>query len=112
MIGLGRMGANMARRMARGGADVLAWSRSAGTRRALAREPRVATVADLASMVEKLRTPRVLWLMLPAGKATEDTLARLAPLLAKGDVVVNGANAYYKDSMRPVSYTHLTLPTN
>ena len=100
MIGLGRMGANMARRLARGGAEVLAWSRSAGARRALAREPRVAAVADLASMVETLRTPRVLWLMLPAGKATADTLAQLAPLLARGDVVVNGANAYYKDSMR------------
>jgi 6-phosphogluconate dehydrogenase len=100
MIGLGRMGANMARRLARGGAEVLAWSRSAGTRRALAREPRVAAVADLASMVEKLAAPRVLWLMLPAGKPTEDTLATLAPLLARGDVVVNGANAYYKDSMR------------
>jgi 6-phosphogluconate dehydrogenase len=60
----------------------------------------VAAVADLDSMVAKLHTPRVLWLMLPAGKATDDTLARLAPLLAKGDVVVNGANAYYKDSMR------------
>ena len=63
MIGLGRMGANMARRMARGGAEVLAWSRSAGARRALAREPRVATVADLASLVEKLKAPRVLWMM-------------------------------------------------
>jgi len=100
MIGLGRMGANMTRRLARGGANVIAWDRAAPARRALARERRVATVADLASLLRELRAPRVIWLMLPSGKATEDTLARLAPLLTRGDVVVNGANAYYKDSMR------------
>ena len=100
MIGLGRMGANMARRLARGGASVIAWDRTAAVRRALARERRIAAAPDLASLVQKLRAPRVLWLMLPAGKVTEDTLAQLTPLLAKGDVVVNGANAYYKDSMR------------
>ena len=51
-------------------------------------------------MVQELKAPRVLWLMLPAGKATEDILARLVPLLAQGDVLVDGANANYKDSMR------------
>ena len=100
IIGLGRMGANMARRLARGGANVIAWDRTAAVRRALARERRIAAAPDLATLVQALKAPRVLWLMLPAGKVTEDTLARLTPLLAKGDVVVNGANAYYKDSMR------------
>ncbi len=100
IIGLGRMGANMARRLARGGANVIAWDRAASARRALARERRVAIAAGLAALVQELKAPRVLWLMLPAGRASADTLARLAPLLAKGDVLVDGANAHYKDSMR------------
>jgi 6-phosphogluconate dehydrogenase len=100
MIGLGRMGANMARRMARGGASVIAWDKAARARRALARERRVTTVTDLASLLQKLAPPRVIWLMLPSGKASDDAFARLAPLLAKGDVLVDGANAHYRDSMR------------
>jgi len=100
MIGLGRMGANMARRLARGGARVVAWDKAAPARRALARERRVTAVADIASLLQQLKAPRVIWLMLPAGKASADTLARLLPLLAAGDVLVDGANANYKDSMR------------
>ncbi len=100
MIGLGRMGANMARRLARGGARVAAWDRAAAARRALAGERRVVIAPDLAALVQGLASPRVIWLMLPAGKASEDTLARLLPLLAKGDVLIDGANANYKDSMR------------
>ena len=100
MIGLGRMGANMARRLARGGASVIAWDRAAAARRALAQERRVVLAPDLAALVRELKAPRVLWLMLPAGKATEDILARLTPLLATGDVIVDGANAHYRDSMR------------
>jgi len=100
MIGLGRMGANMARRLARGGANVLAWDRAATARRALAPERRVAIAPDLAALVQGLKSPRVIWMMLPAGKASADALARLLPLLAKGDVLVDGANANYKDSMR------------
>ena len=100
IIGLGRMGGNMARRLARGGANVVAWDRTAAVRRALARERRIAAAPDLASLVQELKAPRVLWLMLPAGKVTEGVLAQLQPLLAKGDVLVDGANANYKDSMR------------
>jgi len=100
MIGLGRMGANMARRLARGGAGVIAWDRAMAARRALAGERRVSVAPDLAALVQALKAPRVLWLMLPAGKASEDTLARLLPLLAQGDVLVDGANANYRDSMR------------
>lgn len=100
MIGLGRMGADMARRLARGGASVVAWDRAAAARRALARERRVVIAPALADLVQTLKAPRVLWLMLPAGRASTDTLARLLPLLAQGDVLVDGANANYKDSMR------------
>jgi len=100
MIGLGRMGANMARRLARGGASVIAWDKAAPARRALARERRIAIAPDLASLLHKLKPPRVIWMMLPSGKASADLLARLVPLLARGDVLVDGANANYKDSMR------------
>jgi len=100
MIGLGRMGANMARRLARGGARVIAWDRAAAARRALARERRILVAPDLAALVQQLKPPRVIWLMLPAGKPSADTIARLRPLLARGDVIVDGANAHYKDSMR------------
>ena len=100
MIGLGRMGGNMARRLARGGANVVVWDRTAAVRRALARERRITAAPDLASLVQELKAPRVLWLMLPAGRVTEGVLAQLQALLAKGDVLVDGANANYKDSMR------------
>ena len=100
IIGLGRMGANMARRLARGGAQVLAWDRAAAARRALARERGVTLAPDLAALVRELKSPRVIWLMLPAGKASAATIARLAPLLARGDVLVDGANANYRDSMQ------------
>ena len=100
IVGLGRMGANMARRLARGGASVVAWDRAASARRALTGERRVRLAADIPALVQQLEKPRVLWLMLPAGKASANIIARLVPLLARGDVLVDGANAYYKDSMR------------
>jgi len=100
MVGLGRMGGNMARRLARAGVDVVAWDRAAGSRAGLASEPRVAVVESLGALVESLPAPRAVWLMLPAGAPTEETLAELRGLLASGDVVVDGANAWYRDSMR------------
>jgi 6-phosphogluconate dehydrogenase len=100
MVGLGRMGGNMSRRIARAGLGVVAWDRAAGARAGLAGESGVATVETLAALVQALPAPRVVWLMLPAGPPTEDTLTELRGLLATGDVVVDGANAWFKDSMR------------
>jgi 6-phosphogluconate dehydrogenase len=100
MIGLGRMGGNMSRRVARGGHTVIAWDRSPDARKALHDEPRIATADTLEALVSSLPAPRVVWLMLPAGAPTDETLQRLAPLLARGDVVVDGGNAMYKDSQR------------
>jgi 6-phosphogluconate dehydrogenase len=100
MIGLGRMGANMSRRLTRSGLQVVAWDRDEGARNALADEPRVDAVETLAMLVARLPTPRIVWLMLPAGLPTESTLQALQPLLAAGDVVVDGANAMYRDSQR------------
>jgi 6-phosphogluconate dehydrogenase len=100
MIGLGRMGGNMSRRIARAGHAVIAWDRSEQARAALGDEPRVELSATLEALVARLPAPRAVWLMLPAGAPTEETLRVLVPLLAKGDIVVDGANAMYRDSQR------------
>ena len=99
VIGLGRMGANMARRMARGGARVLAYDRDPAARAALEEEKGIDRVEGLASLAAQLAGERVILLMLPAGAATEDTLAELLPLLSAGDTLVDGGNAFYRDSM-------------
>jgi len=99
IVGLGRMGGNMARRIARGGAPVIAFDRDAAARDALTGEKHVQCVDSLAALVARLTPPRVIWLMLPAGAPTAQTLAALSPSLARGDVIVDGANAHYKDSI-------------
>jgi len=106
VVGLGRMGANMARRMARagareraGGARVVAYDRDPAARKALADEPGVTCVEGLAALAATLAGERVILVMLPAGAATEDTLAELLPMLSAGDTLVDGGNAFYKDSM-------------
>ena len=100
MIGLGRMGGNMSRRIARAGHVVVAWDRAAEARAVLAGEPRLVAVVTLEELVANLPSPRIVWLMLPAGAPTDETLLRLVPLLSPGDVVVDGANAMYRDSQR------------
>jgi 6-phosphogluconate dehydrogenase len=100
IVGLGRMGANMARRLARGGVRVLAYDRSDKAREALAGEPGVTCVEGLAAICAALEGERVLLLMLPAGPATEEALGVLLPLLSSGDTLVDGGNSFYKDSMR------------
>jgi 6-phosphogluconate dehydrogenase len=100
MIGLGRMGGNMARRIARAGHEVVAWDRAESARATLDGEPRVVVADTLEALVARLPVPRIVWLMLPAGAPTEDTLRLLVPQLARNDVLVDGANAYYRDSQR------------
>jgi 6-phosphogluconate dehydrogenase len=100
MVGLGRMGGNMARRIARAGLEVTAWDRAAGARAGLSGEAGVKVVETLEALAQALPAPRVVWLMLPAGAPTEQTLTELRGLLDPGDVVVDGANAWYRDSIR------------
>ena len=100
MVGLGRMGANMARRMARKSVRVAAHDLSPVARSALAQESGVTPHAELTALVAALPTPRVVWVMLPSGEVTEQALQTLAKLLAKDDVLVDGGNANYKDSRR------------
>ena len=99
IVGLGRMGASMARRLARGGAQVVAYDRERAAREALAGENRIESVEGLAALAARLGGERVILTMLPAGAPTEDTLAELLPLLSAGDTLVDGGNAYYKDTM-------------
>jgi 6-phosphogluconate dehydrogenase len=100
IVGLGRMGANMARRLARKGVRVAAHDVSPVARSAVEHERGITAHADLKNVIAALPAPRVVWVMLPAGEVTERALEQLALLLAKGDVLVDGGNALYKDSQR------------
>ena len=99
MIGLGRMGANMAERLARGGHRVVGFDRNAPARKR-AEEQGAESAASLAALVAKLQPPRVLWLMIPAGAAVDEAIAELAPLVAAHDVLVDGGNSNYRDTLR------------
>ncbi len=99
MIGLGRMGGNMAQRLLRHGHRVIGFDPDAHAREALVAHG-AGTAASLEELVRQLPAPRALWLMVPAGDITEQTLARLQPLLAASDTVIDGGNAFYKDSMQ------------
>ena len=99
MIGLGRMGANMAQRLMKGGHELEVFDPDLAPRKALAEKG--AKAADsLAMLVSAMPMPRVVWLMIPAGKITESTLDELATVLAPGDTVVDGGNSNYKDTQR------------
>ena len=100
LVGLGKMGANMARRMAQGGVRAALFDQSAEVTNVLAAEISAPAAASLAKLVERVTGPRVIWLMLPAGDVTERAIGLLAPLLSEGDVIVDGANSFYKDSVR------------
>jgi 6-phosphogluconate dehydrogenase len=100
IVGLGRMGGNMARRLARGGVGIVAYDRDAAGVNALAAEPGVAPADSLAALCSALAGERVILMMLPAGGPVEDCIAELRPLLSQGDLLVDGGNSYYKDSMR------------
>ncbi|MEO1767031.1 phosphogluconate dehydrogenase (NAD(+)-dependent, decarboxylating) [Thiobacter aerophilum] len=100
MVGLGRMGGNMARRLRRGGIEVVAWNRSFEVTEALARETGAQAAASFEQLLAALPAPRVVWLMLPAGQATDEAIERLAALATPGDLIVDGANGYYRDAIR------------
>ena len=99
MIGLGRMGGNMARRLRRGAAEIAVYNRSVEVAETLAQETGAQVLKSL-DQVTELASPRIVWLMLPAGAATEQAIELLVPHLTRGDLVVDGGNAFYKDSMR------------
>jgi 6-phosphogluconate dehydrogenase len=99
MIGLGRMGANMAQRLMRGGHRVVGYDPVVAAREMLEKNG-AETAATLELTVAKLKTPRALWLMVPAGEITDATIGNLMPLLAAGDTIIDGGNSNYRDTQR------------
>src|SRR5579875_1433207 len=98
MIGLGRMGANMVRRLMRGGHELVVFDRSADAVAGLGKEGASGATA-LADFVSKLKPPRAVWLMVPAA-VVDASIAELVPLLEKGDCIIDGGNSYYIDDIR------------
>ena len=98
MVGLGRMGANMVRRLLKDGHQCVAFNRSPGPMEALVREGATGA-ASLEDMAAKLERPRAVWLMVPAA-AVDSAIAALAPHLESGDIIVDGGNSYYVDDIR------------
>jgi len=99
MVGLGKMGANMTRRLMRGGHEVVVTDLSADNVRHIAGEGAIAS-ASLDDFVAKLAKPRVAWLMVPAGAPTEQTVQTLAQKFQAGDILIDGGNSYFKDDIR------------
>src|SRR6202034_835257 len=98
MIGLGRMGANMVRRLVKGGHSCVVYDRSAEAVKSLAKG-KVTGAASLEEFVQRLAKPRAIWLMVPAG-VVDGSIATLLPLLEAGDILIDGGNSYYVDDIR------------
>ena len=99
VVGLGRMGGNIVRRLVRAGHRCVAFDRTPAAIAAVA-GPGVTSAPDLAALVSQLEKPRAVWIMLPAGEATEGAVQALSGLLEAGDMVIDGGNAFYKDDIR------------
>jgi 6-phosphogluconate dehydrogenase len=99
MIGLGRMGINMARRLLQGGHQVAGYNRSPEKTKEIVKEGATGSFS-LQELVDNLSAPRVVWLMVPAGKPVDENLEQLKELLESGDMVIDGGNSYYKDDIR------------
>ncbi len=99
MIGLGKMGMNMAQRLVRGGHSVVGNARSESSIRE-AEEMGITGARSLEEVVSQLNAPRVVWVMVPAGAVTDSVIQSLIPLLEKGDIIIDGGNSNYKDSVR------------
>jgi 6-phosphogluconate dehydrogenase len=99
MIGLGRMGMNMARRLLAGNHEVIAYNRTAEKTNQLVKEDAIGAYS-LQEVAEKLSPPRIAWLMLPAGQLVDDHVNHLMALFSSGDIIIDGGNTYYKDDIR------------
>jgi 6-phosphogluconate dehydrogenase len=99
MIGLGRMGGNMSERLMKGGHEVVVYDRSADAVQKYVGLGAVGAGSDR-EITAKLKAPRIVWIMVPSGKPVDDTIASLVPGLSKGDVIIDGGNSNFHDSMR------------
>jgi len=105
MIGLGRMGSGMTVRLLQGGHQVMVFDRSTDATAALAGKGATGA-SSLEDLGQKLKAPRIFWLMIPAGAPIDDTIQRLSAVLSPGDIIVDGGNSNYKDSMRRAETLH------
>ena len=117
MVGLGRMGANIVRRLMQRGHDCVVWDRDPAPGGKLAAEGATAA-GDLPQLVSALKAPRAVWVMLPAGKATQDAIDQLSTLLSPGDTIIDGGNTFWKDDvararvLREKGLTYLDVGTS
>src|SRR6478672_8471141 len=102
MIGLGRMGGNMSERLLKGAHEVVVFDRKPDTVQHYVSLGGTGTTS-LSDVPAKLKSPRIVWIMVPAGKPVDETIASLLPGLSKGDVIIDGGNSNYHDSMRRAS---------
>lgn len=100
IVGLGKMGGNIARKLVAGGHTVIGYNLNSEITKALAEEIGLYPAFSLEELVGKLTPVRILWLMIPAGVPTETTVNALKDLLDSGDIVIDGGNSNYKDSVR------------
>lgn len=100
MIGLGRMGANIVRRLVRDGHECVVYDHNADAVKAMAGEDNTTGVFSVEELAEKLSAPRVVWVMVPAGAVTTGVIEQLAGTLDSGDIVIDGGNSYYRDDIR------------
>jgi 6-phosphogluconate dehydrogenase len=100
MIGLGRMGANIVRRVADGGHECVVYDHNPDVVKSMAGEDRTTGVSSLQELADKLAAPRVVWVMVPAGTITTSVIEELAKTLESGDIVIDGGNSYYRDDIR------------
>ena len=98
-IGLGRMGKNMVLNLLEHGIEVVAWNRSPQPLEEVVKAGAIGA-SSLEDLVSKLESPRIIWLMLPAGEVTDEHIDKLTPLLTDGDLIIDGANSFYKDTLR------------
>src|SRR5512135_3590531 len=97
-VGLGKMGGNMVKRLLERGHEITAFAPSKGSREE-ARAQGAQVVDSLQGLAEKVAPPRLVWLMVPAGSATDEVIRSLMPLLKQGDILIDGGNSFYKDSI-------------
>lgn len=99
IIGMGRMGKNMAIRLIKGGHTVVTYDRTCETAKSMEKEGAIAA-CEFGEFMKKLGKPQIVWLMLPAGEVTEGKIKKLTPMLKKGAILIEGGNSYYKDDIR------------
>lgn len=99
MIGLGRMGMNMARRLLKGGHEVVAYNRTPTKTDQMVKEGAIGSYS-LEDVIKNLSPPRIVWIMLPAGSTVDDHIDQLKEILSSGDIVIDGGNTYFKDDIR------------